>query len=138
MSPDESEEELEEAEEEIKKREPHVEAGLGGSPSKDTHSHRMRQGLFGAVTSSTFVKAFSLTFTAEWGDRSQIATILLGASQNITGVVIGGLIGHTVSTGFAVVSGHFAAKYISLPKVHIVGGVVFIVFAAANLLQMNW
>ncbi|KAK7496352.1 hypothetical protein BaRGS_00012274 [Batillaria attramentaria] len=91
------------------------------------------QGLRQAVTSSTFVRAFSLTFVAEWGDRSQLATILLGASQNITGVLIGGLLGHTVCTCFAVVSGHLAARHISLPKVHILGGLVFLVFAVATL-----
>jgi putative Ca2+/H+ antiporter (TMEM165/GDT1 family) len=34
--------------------------------------------LLGMVFSQIFIKAFTLTFLAEWGDRSQIATIGYG------------------------------------------------------------
>lgn len=37
--------------------------------------------LWSFLTSSVVVKSFSLTLLAEWGDRSQIATFLLGASE---------------------------------------------------------
>ena len=39
-----------------------------------------RQKIFGLI-SRVFVQAFTLTFLAEWGDRSQIATIILGARE---------------------------------------------------------
>lgn len=128
MSPNESEEELEEAKEEINKRENHLQE----NSSSDSSWRSSGLGLWPTVTSSTFVRAFSLTFVAEWGDRSQIATFLLGASQDVTGVLIGGLLGHTLCTGFAVISGHFAASYLSLPKVHMLGGLVFLMFAVTT------
>lgn len=35
------------------------------------------QGIFGRI----LLQSFTLTFLAEWGDRSQIATIILGARE---------------------------------------------------------
>ena len=34
-----------------------------------------------AFVSNIFLKSFTLTFLAEWGDRSQITTIILGARE---------------------------------------------------------
>ena len=34
-----------------------------------------------AIFSAVFLEAFILTFLAEWGDRSQIATIILAARE---------------------------------------------------------
>jgi hypothetical protein len=39
--------------------------------------------IVGTIFSPVFLKAFTLTFVAEWGDRSQIATIGLAASQDV-------------------------------------------------------
>ncbi len=49
-------------------------------------------------------QAFIMTFLAEWGDRSQIATIALAASYNLLMVNIGALLGHFLCTGAAVQS----------------------------------
>lgn len=76
-----------------------------------------------------FTQAFTLTFLAEWGDRSQIATIALAASKNVSGVIIGGLIGHAFCTGLAVIGGRMLAARISEKTVAIVGGVLFLAFA---------
>ena len=43
-----------------------------------------------------------MTFLAEWGDRSQIATIALAASFNAVMVTIGACLGHFICTGAAV------------------------------------
>ncbi len=43
-------------------------------------------------------QAFIMTFLAEWGDRSQIATIALAASYNLFFVTLGCLLGHFICT----------------------------------------
>ncbi|KAK4772344.1 hypothetical protein SAY86_014119 [Trapa natans] len=41
--------------------------------------------------SPILLKAFSITFFGEWGDKSQLATIGLAADENPFGVVLGGV-----------------------------------------------
>jgi len=77
--------------------------------------------------------AFSLTFVAEWGDRSQIATIALAAAKEPVGVCIGGVIGHAICTGLAVLGGRLLASRISEKTVTYAGGVLFLVFAVHSL-----
>jgi putative Ca2+/H+ antiporter (TMEM165/GDT1 family) len=59
-----------------------------------------------------FLNAFSLTFLAEWGDRSQIATIGLAASQDVIGVTVGSILGHAACTAAAVLGGRHLATHI--------------------------
>ncbi|KAL5990243.1 hypothetical protein ACLOJK_011140 [Asimina triloba] len=49
----------------------------------------------------------------EWGDRSMLATIALGASQSPWGVAGGAIVGHLVATSVAILGGAFLANYIS-------------------------
>ena len=42
---------------------------------------RRRLRCLGPVMSAIFLQAFTLTFVAEWGDRSQITTIILAARE---------------------------------------------------------
>lgn len=71
----------------------------------------------------------SICFLAEWGDRSQIATIALAAAKNPWGIAFGGFIGHALCTGLAVLGGRLLASRISERTVTIVGGALFLVFA---------
>uniref|UniRef100_A0A182RXT6 GDT1 family protein n=1 Tax=Anopheles funestus TaxID=62324 RepID=A0A182RXT6_ANOFN len=54
-----------------------------------------------------FIQAFTMTFVAEWGDRSQLTTVILSARENVWGVIAG---------------------------VTLIGGVVFLLFALSALL----
>ena len=74
------------------------------------------------------VEAFTLTFLAEWGDRSQLATIGLAASAHPVGVALGGVVGHAACTGAAVLGGRHAAAHIDERTVHLVGGALFVAF----------
>lgn len=79
--------------------------------------------------SPPFVKALTMTALAEWGDRSQIATIALAASKDLYGVILGGVAGHAICTGLAVVGGRLLASRISERAVALMGGVLFVIFA---------
>mmetsp|Transcript_48823 Transcript_48823/g.156387 ORF Transcript_48823/g.156387 Transcript_48823/m.156387 type:complete len:293 (-) Transcript_48823:411-1289(-) len=79
-----------------------------------------------------FLESFILTFLAEWGDRSQIATITLAAHKDPYGVTVGAIIGHSICTGLAVVGGRLLALKISQRTVAISGGTLFMIFAIHN------
>ena len=137
-----------------------------------------------SILSPIFLQAFTLTFLAEWGDRSQvlhpmlsagllavfgpfscgepqlhcwpvclhspplacvhmlchtvgvqlmwtwvqIATIGLAASVDVIGVTLGGIVGHALCTGAAVLGGRKMATLINERVVGIAGGVLFILF----------
>lgn len=78
--------------------------------------------------SPVLLEAFTLTFLGEWGDRSQIATIGLAAQEDVVGVTLGGILGHGICTGAAVIGGKHLASSISEKTVAICGGVLFLIF----------
>ncbi|NJN87683.1 MAG: TMEM165/GDT1 family protein [Leptolyngbyaceae cyanobacterium SL_7_1] len=81
------------------------------------------------------LEAFVLTFVAEWGDRTQLATIALAAANHPLGVTSGAIIGHTICAAIAVMGGRYLAGRISERTITALGGILFLVFgaiAAAN------
>merc|ERR1711915_618905 len=80
-----------------------------------------------------FTNTFAMTFLAEWGDRSQLATIVLAGINDVAGVCVGGVLGHFICTGLAVICGALIAKKISVRMVTLIGALVFIGFAIASL-----
>jgi len=122
--------ELAETEEELYQKDNDEESGsMEEDPSK-----KDRRNPLGAVFSPIMIKTFTLTFVAEWGDRSQIATIALAAAKNVYGVTAGGVLGHALCTGIAVVGGKMLAERISEKTMLYLGGAVFLVFGVVDLL----
>lgn len=79
-------------------------------------------------------QAFILTFLAEWGDRSQIATIALASDKDPIGVVLGATFGHSMCTGLACVGGKYLAAKITERTVMLAGGCLFIIFGLHSLI----
>ncbi|KAG6516707.1 hypothetical protein ZIOFF_027180 [Zingiber officinale] len=77
-------------------------------------------------------ESFILTFLAEWGDRSQIATIALATHKNAIGVAVGATLGHTVCTSLAVIGGSLLASKISQRTVATIGGLLFLGFSLSS------
>jgi putative Ca2+/H+ antiporter (TMEM165/GDT1 family) len=76
------------------------------------------------------LEVFLLTFVAEWGDRTQIATITLAASNHPVGVTLGAILGHTICAAIAVIGSKMLAGRISERMVTAIGGCLFLIFAA--------
>jgi Ca2+/H+ antiporter, TMEM165/GDT1 family len=79
------------------------------------------------------IESFVLTFVAEWGDRTQIATITLAAAKNPLGVTIGGILGHAICALIAVWGGKMIAGKVSEKTITIIGGALFILFAVFTI-----
>ncbi|KAE9618763.1 hypothetical protein Lal_00047505 [Lupinus albus] len=90
---------------------------------------------FSQFFSPIFLKAFSITFFGEWGDKSQLATIGLAADENPFGVVLGGILGQALCTTAAVIGGKSLASQISEKIVALSGGILFIVFGIQSFLS---
>ncbi|URE02068.1 Uncharacterized protein family UPF0016 [Musa troglodytarum] len=103
--------------------------------------------------SPIFLKAFSITFFGEWGDKSQIATIGLASDENPVGVVLGGIVyglyplqtssvfaslfwfsGQALCTTAAVIGGKSLASQISEKMVALSSGILFLVFGLQSFL----
>lgn len=134
--------ELQEVEEELVKKKGEGEGNEEDDDEEDVESgnngkRKKSRGFWcisGLDNVKVFTQAFTLTFLAEWGDRSQIATIALAASKNPYGVIFGGLVGHALCTGMAVVGGRMLAARISERSVAVIGGVLFLFFGVTSFI----
>jgi len=137
MDPNEGQEEYEEVQAELKKKEAELEqetvqdmeTGIIRNKVKRSKVYRF----FARLCSPILIQAFTMTFLAEWGDRSQLTTIILGSREDPLGVSIGGTLGHALCTGLAVIGGRLIAQRISVRTVTLIGGVVFLLFALSAL-----
>ncbi|KQJ99092.1 GDT1-like protein 4 [Brachypodium distachyon] len=108
---------------EIEEVEEKLEAGQGKSTFRR---------IFSRFCTPIFLESFVLTFLAEWGDRSQIATIALATHKNAVGVAVGATLGHTICTSFAVIGGSMLASRISQGTVATIGGLLFLGFSVSS------
>jgi Ca2+/H+ antiporter, TMEM165/GDT1 family len=81
-------------------------------------------------------EAFSLTFLAEWGDRTQFATIALAAANEPIGVTLGAILGHAVCAAIAVLAGRWVCQRISERAITALGGALFWVFAIVAAMEL--
>ncbi|KAI8816981.1 uncharacterized protein EV422DRAFT_267793 [Fimicolochytrium jonesii] len=105
------------------------------SAATGTYLGRLVSDLLGAMETAVkkvahpvWIKAFVLTFLAEWGDRSQIATVALAGAEDFWWVTIGTLVGHAVCSTIAVVGGRMLAARISVKTITMAGGILFLIF----------
>ncbi|KAL2549221.1 GDT1-like protein 3 [Forsythia ovata] len=110
-----------------KKEMEEVEEKLEGGQGKTIYRR-----FFSRFCTPIYLESFILTFLAEWGDRSQIATIALATHKNAIGVAIGAIIGHTICTSLAVMGGSMLASKISQRTVATVGGLLFLGFSLSS------
>ncbi|KAI6247529.1 GCR1-dependent translation factor 1 [Erysiphe necator] len=91
--------------------------------------------LLSLLLSPAWVQTFVMTFLAEWGDRSQIATIAMAAGQDYWWVTAGAVCGHAACTGVAVVGGRVIAGKVSMKLVTQGGAWSFLVFGVIYLIE---
>ena len=123
------EEELAETEAEL------GEGKRGGKARKANAATGWRRALsLGGILSPVLVETFVITFLAEWGDRSQIATIGLAASSDPYGVTLGGIRARRVHRRRRRRGKHLAAA-VSERAVAITGGALFVLFGLHALVS---
>ena len=69
-----------------------------------------------------------VTRSVELPSCAQIATIGLAASTDVIGVTLGGILGHAICTGAAVIGGRQLSAHIDERMLSILGGLLFIAF----------
>ncbi|KAK7688315.1 hypothetical protein QCA50_008687 [Cerrena zonata] len=148
-------EEMKEAEEEIEGDEADqdgaipleaLEAGAATGPPRHSRSRSLSQSpnksladgarnFFSLLLGPVFVQSFVLTFLGEWGDRSQISTIALGAAHNVYVVSLGTIVGHACCTAVAVIGGRYVSTKISVKHVTLAGSALFLLFGVIYLYE---
>jgi len=87
------------------------------------------------VLGPVLAQSFLLTFLAEWGDRSQIATIALAAAHSMYLVALGTAMGHACCTALAVIGGRWVSAKISIKHITLCGAVLFLLFAILYFIE---
>jgi len=113
------------------------EARASSPPRKATKSSLLdgARNFCNFILGPVFVQSFILTFVGEWGDRSQFATIALGAAHNVYLVTLGTVIGHTACTSLAILAGRYISTKVSVKHVTFGGATLFLIFGVIYMYQ---
>ena len=84
-------------------------------------------------SNNVMMQVFIMIFFAEWGDRSQVSTILLAGTNPVFAVFLGGCVGYFLTSLLAVLAGSFLASKVSPKMMTITGGVMFLIFAVQTV-----
>jgi putative Ca2+/H+ antiporter (TMEM165/GDT1 family) len=84
-----------------------------------------------------WLEGFLLTFIAEWGDRTQLATISLAIDNNPFGLTSGAVLGHAICAAIAVTCGKMLCGRISERQLTFIGGFLFIVFGIIAVFEKS-
>lgn len=133
MSPTDAQKEYEEVQSDLNRRESNIRKTAESKTTTDGHVKLKSALNIDYDPSKVLMQAFSMTLLAEWGDRSQLTTIVLSAKEDPVGVICGGIVGHALCTGLAIMCGSMIAQRISVRSVTFFGGIMFLLFAVAAL-----
>ncbi len=93
--------------------------------------------LIAKSTWAIWLEGFLLTFIAEWGDRTQLATISLAIDKNPLGVTAGAVLGHAICTLIAVTCGKMLCGRITERQLTFVGGGLFVLFGILAIFEKS-
>ena len=88
-------------------------------------------------TGAIWLEGFLLTFIAEWGDRTQLATISLAIDKNPLGVTAGAVLGHAICTLIAVTCGKMLCGRITERQLTFIGGGLFVLFGILAVFEKS-
>lgn len=81
-----------------------------------------------------FIKAFSLVFVAEMGDKSQLLALAFATTYPIGMVLTGISLGIILNHGLAILFAYILSKYLgSLWFIHVFAGLLFLFFGFSSL-----
>ncbi|MBD2021939.1 TMEM165/GDT1 family protein [Leptolyngbya sp. FACHB-36] len=103
--------------------------------AEETIDQSFRSAAKRGMKRSIVLQSFTLTFMAEWGDRTQFATAALAASNNPWGVTAGAVLGHAICAAIAVLGGRLIAGYLSERLLTALGGGLFILFGIVAMVE---
>lgn len=114
--------------------------GLGASDELEETEKELADDKEGKLTKAKtatqlIFSIFSMTFLAEWGDKSQVATIAMGAARDFVGVTLGAMLGHALCTSLAIAGGKMLSTQISERSVSLGSGLLFVCFAVYAIIN---